>query len=96
MNDQQIDPSEPRSIGGSLFGGEGSILGSLVGALRRLADALGIRDGETAVVQQNGTRMQFPVVVDDKVPDGCAGLASGIVETAALTPALGPMSIEKA
>jgi len=63
---------------------------------RRLAEALGIRNGETAVVQQNGTRMHFPVIVNDRVPDGCAALASGIVETAGLAPALGSMIIEKA
>ena len=47
-------------------------------------------------MQQNGTRMSFAVVVDDKVPDGCAGLAAGIPETVGLGPSFGPMSIEKA
>ena len=61
-----------------------------------LAGRLGIRDGEQAVVQQNGTRKSFAVVVDDKVPDGCAGLAAGITETAGLGPSFGPMNIEKA
>ncbi len=61
-----------------------------------LARELGLRDGESAAVQQNGTRLSFAVVVDDQVPDRCAGLAAGIVETAGLGPSFGPMSIEKA
>ncbi|MDX2312707.1 MAG: NADH-quinone oxidoreductase subunit NuoG [Gammaproteobacteria bacterium] len=61
-----------------------------------LARSLGLSDGEHASVRQNGTRMNFAVVVDDKVPDGCAGLAAGIVETAGLGPSFGPMEIEKA
>jgi NADH-quinone oxidoreductase subunit G len=62
----------------------------------RLARELGLGDGESAVVQQNGTRKHFAVVVDDKIPDGCAGLAAGVIETAALGPGFGAMSIEKA
>ena len=61
-----------------------------------LARQLGLDNGESASVRQNGTRMNFPVVVDDKIPDGCAGLAAGIVETAGLGPNFGPMNIEKA
>jgi NADH-quinone oxidoreductase subunit G len=61
-----------------------------------LARQLGLDNGESASVRQNGTRMNFPVVVDDKIPDGCAGLAAGIVETAGLGPSFGPMNIEKA
>jgi NADH-quinone oxidoreductase subunit G len=61
-----------------------------------VAGRLGVQDGDEAVVQQNGTRKSFAVVVDDKVPDGCAGLAAGITETAGLGPSFGPMNIEKA
>jgi NADH-quinone oxidoreductase subunit G len=61
-----------------------------------LARKLGLSDGENAIVQQNGARKTFAVVVDDKVPDGCAGLSAGIVETAGLGPSFGPMNIEKA
>jgi NADH-quinone oxidoreductase subunit G len=61
-----------------------------------LADKLGLNDGESAMVQQNGARMRFPVVVDNKIPDGCAGLAAGIVETMGLGPSFGAMVIEKA
>lgn len=60
-----------------------------------LAGKLGLNDGESAMVQQNGARMRFPVVVDNKIPDGCAGLAAGIVETMGLGPSFGPMVIEK-
>ena len=60
-----------------------------------LARELGLRDGENAAVGQNGTSLNFAVVVDDHVPDGCASLAAGIVETAGLGPSFGPMSIEK-
>ena len=63
---------------------------------RALARSLGLEDGENASVRQNGTRMNFAVVVDDKVPDGCAALAAGINETAGLGPSFGPMEIEKA
>jgi NADH-quinone oxidoreductase subunit G len=61
-----------------------------------LARKLQLSDGESAFVRQNGTRMRFAVVVDEDIPDGCAGLASGIVETAGLGPSFGPMNIEKA
>jgi NADH-quinone oxidoreductase subunit G len=61
-----------------------------------LAARLDLHDGEQALVRQNGTRMQFPVVVDEKVPDGCAALAAGIAETAGLGPSFGPMDMEKA
>ncbi len=62
----------------------------------RLARELGLEDGATAAVQQNGTRRQFAVVVDDHVPDGCADLAGGVSETSGLGPCFGPMRIEKA
>ena len=61
-----------------------------------LARELGLREGDNASVRQNGTRMTFAVVVDDKVPDRCAGLSAGIVETAALGPSFGPIDIDKA
>jgi NADH-quinone oxidoreductase subunit G len=61
-----------------------------------LARTLGLNDGGNAVVGQNGTRMSFAVVVDNNIPDGCAGLAAGIVETMALGPSFGLISIEKA
>jgi NADH-quinone oxidoreductase subunit G len=61
-----------------------------------LARNLGLRDGESASVRQNGTAMRFAVVVDEKIPDGCAGLAAGITETAGLGPSFGLMEIEKA
>jgi NADH-quinone oxidoreductase subunit G len=61
-----------------------------------LAGKLDLRDGEAAFVRQNGTRMSFAVVVDDRIPEGCAELAAGIAETAGLGPSFGPMNIEKA
>ena len=62
-----------------------------------LARELGLRDGESAAVQQNGARFEtLQWWVDDHVPDRCAGLAAGIVETAGLGPSFGPMNIEKA
>ena len=73
---------------------EGSFRGVHINSA--LARNLGLSDGENAVVRQNGARMNFAVVVDDKIPDGCAGLAAGIVETAGLGPSFGPMEIEKA
>lgn len=63
---------------------------------RRLAHELGLVDGGGAAVQQNGTRKIFDVVVDDTIPDGCAGLAVGVAETVEMGPCFGPMSIEKA
>jgi NADH-quinone oxidoreductase subunit G len=61
-----------------------------------LARELGLSEGDDALVRQNGTGMRFSVVVDDDVPDGCASLAAGIVETRGLGPSFGPMNIEKA
>lgn len=63
---------------------------------RALARSLGLSDGDQAIVQQNGTRRHFAVVVDDHVSDGCAMLAAGIPETVGLGPSNGPMGIEKA
>ena len=62
----------------------------------RLARELSLVAGDDAAVQQNGTRKIFPVVVDDAIPDGCAGLATGVAETVELAPCFGPMNIEKA
>ncbi len=62
---------------------------------QRLAAELGLADGDSAAVRQNGTRRSFPVVLDERVPDGCAELAAGVVETAALGPCFGPMTIER-
>jgi NADH-quinone oxidoreductase subunit G len=73
---------------------DGTFLGVHIN--QRLARELGLADGDGAVVRQNGTRKTFPVVVDERVPDGCAELAAGVAETAALGPCFGPMTIERA
>jgi NADH-quinone oxidoreductase subunit G len=62
----------------------------------RLASTLGLGDGQSAVVAQNGTRLDTRVVVDEGIADDCAALATGVAETVGLGPCFGTMSIEEA
>ena len=58
------------------------------------AQRLGLESGDAARVRQNGSTITASVVVDARVPEGCAALAAGIEQTAGLGPSIGPISIE--
>ena len=51
---------------------------------RATLERLGLNDGESAVVRQGGGEVVLDVVVNPRVPDGCAWLPAGVPATAAL------------
>ena len=60
----------------------------------KVAERLGLGPGDLARVRQNGGSITASVVLDERLPDGCAVLPAGIEETAGLGPSIGPISIE--
>ena len=55
-----------------------------VSLCRATLERLGLNDGESAVVRQGGGEVVLDVVVNPRVPDGCAWLPAGVPATAAL------------
>ena len=51
---------------------------------RATLERLGLNDGESAVVRQGGGEVVLDVVVNPRVPDGCAWMPAGVPATAAL------------
>ena len=62
----------------------------------RSAARLGLAAGAHATLCQGGARITAPVVVDERLPDGCAALPAGIPQSAALGPGIGPLRITPA
>ena len=58
------------------------------------AKRLGLRAGGGARVRQNGAEITAAVVLDDRLPDGCARLPAAIPQTASLGPGIGSVAIE--
>ncbi len=58
------------------------------------AGKLGLADGDSVSVTQDGGRAQLPLAVDARVPDGCVLIVSGWPETAALG-AQGPVTLAR-
>jgi NADH-quinone oxidoreductase subunit G len=61
----------------------------------RLAQRLGLSAGETVNVAQDGARVSLPVVIEERVPDGCVYLHAGVPGSVGLGAAFGPIVIEK-
>ena len=66
-----------------------------VGLCPATIERLGLADGEPAVVRQNGGSVTLRVVVDQRVPDGCAYLPAGITATVVLDATDGTVVIDK-
>ncbi len=62
----------------------------------RLAERLGLRDGDHARVRQGEGQAVLPVAVTDRVPERCVWVSSGLTETGALGGAFGEVELEKA
>ena len=61
-----------------------------------VAGEYGLADGTPAVIQQEGQKVTLPVRFDERVPDGCVWLPSGVAGSEKLSVAHGPVSLEKA
>ncbi|MBX3650549.1 MAG: NADH-quinone oxidoreductase subunit NuoG [Burkholderiales bacterium] len=62
---------------------------------RRLADRLGLRDGDLVRISQDGGETLLPYALDDGLPDDCVRIALARAETALLGDAAAPLAIER-
>ena len=58
------------------------------------ARALGVAGREQVQVRQNGRAVELPLVLDESIPQGCAWIPAGLPGSAALGPAVGPVTIQ--
>ena len=79
------------------------------GALQRTADArvavatvsaataetLGATEGDQVTIVQGDGRAVLPLVVDDRIPEGCVAVASGLAETSALGSSFGSITLDR-
>ncbi len=61
-----------------------------------VASGLGVTDGETVRVTQGSCSVQLPVVLDERIANGCVLIPAALPETAGLGAIHGPVEIEKA
>ena len=61
-----------------------------------LADRIGLQDGDTAKAKQNGNEVILPVVIDDRVSDGCVLIHAGLADSAKLDASLTPLTLTRA
>ncbi|MBD3610682.1 MAG: NADH-quinone oxidoreductase subunit G [Gammaproteobacteria bacterium] len=54
-----------------------------------------IQQGMMVHVSQDNSKVSLPVIIDERVADGCAMVPSGLIETAGLGDSFGPMTITK-
>jgi len=59
-----------------------------------LAGELGVAGRDRVRVRQNGAAVELPLVLDESVPKGCAWIPAGSSASAALGPAVGPVTIQ--
>ncbi len=67
----------------------------LAGMNRALADALGLRHGDSVCVRQGGGEAVVGYAIDDTLPAECIRLAAAREETAALGAATAPVRVER-
>ena len=60
------------------------------------AARLGLEGGARATVCQGENRITAPVVIDDRLPDGCVAIPAGVPQSASLGPGIGPLSVTPA
>ena len=61
-----------------------------------VAASFGLSGGTTATLRQGNAASSLPVVVDDRVPDGCVWLPTGVPGSESLGAAFGHVTLEKA
>jgi len=59
------------------------------------AAALGLLEGDSVEVAQNGSAVEIRVILDDAVPAGCVRIPAGVVGSEALGDQIGPVSLTK-
>ena len=57
---------------------------------------LGLKDGERARIRRDSGEAVLPVAIDDRLPDDCARIPTALASTAALGPAHGRVTVERA
>ena len=67
-----------------------------VGLNATSAARLGLEGGAFATVCQGDARITAPVLIDDRLPDGCVEIAAGVPQSASLGPDIGPLRITPA
>jgi len=60
------------------------------------AGRLGLADGARARIRQDGGEAELPVVIDERVPEGCVLIPAALPETAALGAAFGALALAAA
>ncbi|HHS83981.1 MAG TPA: NADH-quinone oxidoreductase subunit G [Gammaproteobacteria bacterium] len=60
-----------------------------------VATSLGLVEGDVAQVMQGGGSVWLPVVIDERVADGCAVIPAALPETAGLGAIHGPVDVSK-
>jgi len=60
-----------------------------------LAERLGAREGDPILVKQGAGRLERPVQVDPKVPDGCVWMPAGVEGSGSLGGQFGDLTLEK-
>ncbi|HID44950.1 MAG TPA: NADH-quinone oxidoreductase subunit G [Chromatiaceae bacterium] len=61
-----------------------------------LAHALGLENGDSAVLRQGGAQLTLPVLMDDRVPGACVWMPAGVPGSELLGEGFGAVSLEKA
>ncbi len=69
--------------------------GSVLRLNAAAAASLGVEDGAAVRVIQDGASAEFPLRIDDAVPDGCVWLPTAVPGSEALGPAFASVSVEK-
>ena len=59
------------------------------------AESLGLGDGASVRIAQAEASAEFPVAIDDRVPDGCVWLPAAVPGSEVLGDAFGPVRVEK-
>lgn len=59
------------------------------------ASGLGLGEGDLVEIQQGGAPVRSRVVIDDRVPMGCARIPAGVAGSETLGDLIGPVTLAK-
>jgi NADH-quinone oxidoreductase subunit G len=60
------------------------------------AARLGLDGSDTALVKQNGNQIDLPLQLDERIPQGCVWISTGLARTSTLGQPFGEVTVEKA
>ncbi|MCG7992680.1 MAG: NADH-quinone oxidoreductase subunit NuoG [Candidatus Thiodiazotropha lotti] len=60
------------------------------------AARLGLEGSDTALVKQNGNQIDLPLQLDERIPQGCVWISTGLERTSTLGQPFGEVTVEKA